>query len=1229
MFLPFTAKRSQRDVNVSPLLADRPSTSRHRLGITITAILGVFAGSALGAAQAITRVAVINTIAGNGIAGYVGDSGPATSAELNSPYGLAIGNGGNLYIADPANNRIRQVALGTGTISTFAGNGTAGYSGDNGPATKAELQSPVGVATDSSGNLYIADEGNNVIRKVDISGTITTIAGNNTEGYSGDNGLATSASLSAPSGVAVDSAGSLFIVDTGNNRIREVNTAGTIATIAGNGTAGYTGDNGPANSATLNKPSAVLEDSTGDLYILDTANNVVRKVNTTGTITTIAGNGTAGYTGDNGPATSATLNTPEGLNIDGSGNLYIADSMNDAVRMVTAAGVITTVTGNGTPGYSGDGGPAVNATLNNPRGVTIDGIGNIYISDRNNNRVREVATPAGSVAFPTTAVSSTSTAVTIPLEVNTPTTITGVTVPLSQGGKQEYAVTANTCPLNTALESGTLCNVTVTFTPGYAGLRPMPLQLASSAGTFGIGMAGIGTAPQVALSPGIFKTLAITDSPSSPYGSDQNALTGIAVDSSGNIYAVVGNSSAGTNSIVEFATGTGILTTILPPTALTSTSDNSFVLGLGLDSAGDLFIANPKNSCVVKVAAGSAVATIVAGISPCGASGYGGDNGLATNAQLNHPSAVAVDSAGNLYIADSGNGRIRKVAAATGIITTVAGNGTGSYSGDNEPAINAGLSGPTAVALDSADNLYIADSNRIRKIAAATGIITTVAGNGAYGYSGDNGPATSAELSSPYAVALDSAGEIYILDNNNNVVRLVNADGMITSLPGTAQIDTGNAGIIASFLPYSRMALDSAGNLYLAGLSYGGVSMVDVSASTLNFPLTPIGSSSPQTLVVRNTGNAPLTLAVPSSGQNPSFSTGFSQDSSSSCPQLDMGSAPASLAPGMSCSIVVDFVPATTAGVNGTASITDNAVNASPAQTVLLTGAGGEVVGTTTTINVTTPVFGQTQVSATILALAGTLAPTGSVVFTVDGTLQPTVTLNGSGVATLPSTVSSVLAVGSHTIEAVYTSNSLGFTNSNATRVFSVSPVPPTVAVAPSTTSLSVAPGSSVTDTITVTPMGGYSGSLQFSCTGLPQNATCSFQPATVTVTGTGGPQTTVVTIQTAGGTADLRPGPPSVPEKSPLLPAAAFWAPGLLSMAFARKKGRIFSQRSYVLLAFVLSVAIFTLAGCGGGGSSSPTKVPTTPSAPVTPAGTSTVQITAANSGTAVQSFALTLTVQ
>jgi sugar lactone lactonase YvrE len=230
-----------------------PLKQLERLCVIATcAVLWLPAGSRAAIAQAISRVPVINTIAGNGTAGYSGDGGPANSAELNSPSGIATDGSGNLYIADPANNRIREVAMGTGVISTFAGNGTAGYSGDGGPATNAELQLPVEVAVDSAGNLYIADQGNNVIRKVATNGTITTVAGNNAEGYSGDNGQATNATLYAPAGVALDSVGNLYIADAGNNRIRLVNTAGTITTYAGNGTAGYSGDNGAATSATLN-----------------------------------------------------------------------------------------------------------------------------------------------------------------------------------------------------------------------------------------------------------------------------------------------------------------------------------------------------------------------------------------------------------------------------------------------------------------------------------------------------------------------------------------------------------------------------------------------------------------------------------------------------------------------------------------------------------------------------------------------------------------------------------------------------------------------------------------------------------------------------------------------------------------------------------------------------------------------------------------------------------------
>jgi trimeric autotransporter adhesin len=1202
-------------------------------------ILSLFIGSGTAAAQAITRVPAITTTAGNGTAGYSGDNGPAAGAELNNPYGMSVDSSGNLYIADATNNRIRKVAVGTGVISTFAGNGAAGYSGDGGAATSATLNSPEGVTFDTlSGVFYIADTRNNVIRSVSTAGVITTIAGNNAQGYSGDNGAATNATLDYPTGVARDSVGNLYIADFGNNRVREVTMAGTITTFAGTGAAGYSGDNGPAASAALNKPSALAIDSANNLYILDTNNSVVREVSTAGTITTVAGNGTAGYSGEGGAATSASLNLPYGLSIDSSGNLYIADSGNNVVREVSTAGVITTIIGDGTPGFSGDGGPGVSATLSNPLGVALDSQGNLYVSDEGNQRLRSVSVPTGSVAFPTTAVGAASTAVTIPLQVNVPdTTITSITAAVSQGGEQEYSVSATGCALNTPLSAGTLCNVTLTFSPAYAGARWVPLQVASSAGAFTFGMAGIGTGPQVALSPGIITTVPGTAN-LSPASLIQYFSGNVAVDSAGTVYVVV--IFQGQESVFEITGGT-----VTGGVGL-GTLKGLRGLALAVDSAGTLYVASPDYGCVSKLTS-SGFLVVVAGTEPAGGGGYcypgvggyGGDNGLATNASLSGPAGLAVDSANNLYIADSGNNRIRKVTAATGIITTVAGTGAAGDGGDNGPATAAQLNNPRGLAIDSAGNLYIGDTNnnRIRKIDAGSGIITTVAGNGTPGYSGDNGPATSAELYSG-SLAVDGAGDIYAADGANNVIRMVNTAGIITTVAGggTSGLGDGGPATSAEITAYG-VATDSAGNLYIAGGPSGtssgvyGVRTVNVSTSALNYPTTPIGSASTQTVAVTNIGNAPLSFTVPVSGYNPSITTGFALDSSSSCPQLGAGGQPSTLASGASCAYAFDFLPVTTSSANGTGSITDNALNTNSAvQTVQLSGAGGEIVETTTTINVGTAFFGQTQVSATILAVTGTVTPVGSVVFTVDGAVQPAAAVNNSGVATLPAAVSNALAVGSHTIAAVYTSSAAGFTNSNAIRIFTVGQ-PPSVTIAPSSTSLSVAAGSSVTDTISATPVGGYTGTLAFSCNNLPQNATCSFKPATVALTATSGAQSLVVTIQTAGGTAKLERWNGSPTESTSLLPAAAFWTPGLIPFAFAVRRRRLSARGYHLVLLLALLAGIGVMTGCGGSSaaSSTPPTTPTPPSTPVTPAGTSAVQIIATNAGTQVQSFTLTLTVQ
>jgi sugar lactone lactonase YvrE len=353
----------------------------------------------------------ITTFAGNAKIGYSGDGGSAISAELWAPSGVAVDASGNLYIADIADNVVRKVTASTGIITTVAGDSIymgadtqGGYSGDGGPATSAELDGPVGIALDASGNLYIAEDGNSVIRKVAAStGIITTVAGHFTGangGYSGDGGPAFKAQLDHPFGVAADASGNLYIADSGNNVIRKVSAStGIITTVVGNGyragtnPGGYAGDNGPATSAELSDPVGVALDASGNLYIADTTNMRVRRVDaSTGIITTVAGNGVQGSSGDNGAATSAELNHLMGVSADASGNLYIADTGNMRVRKVdVSTGKISAMAGNGTQGYAGDGGTAGSSKLNNPWSTVVDASGNVYIADYANAVVRKVA----------------------------------------------------------------------------------------------------------------------------------------------------------------------------------------------------------------------------------------------------------------------------------------------------------------------------------------------------------------------------------------------------------------------------------------------------------------------------------------------------------------------------------------------------------------------------------------------------------------------------------------------------------------------------------------------------------------------------------------------------------------------------------------------------------------------------------------------------------------------
>ena len=451
----------------------------------------------------------LTVVAGIGIFGFSGDGGPATSASLASPVSVALDGAGNLFIADFSNRRIRKVDT-SGIITTVAGNGISGFSGDGGPATSASLTNPFGVALDGTGNLFIADEGNFRIRKVDTSGIITTVAGNGSSGFSGDGGPATSASLTNPFGVALDGTGNLFIADEGSNRIRKVDTSGIITTVAGNGSSGFSGDGGPAISASLSGPFGVALDGTGNLFFADAGNTASARWTPRGSSLRwratapdlVAGDpATSASLPDGGPATSASLHEPNGVALDGSGNFFIADTLNNRIRKVDTSGIITTVAGNGSFGFSGDGGPATSASLSFPFGVALDGSGNLFIADFSNSRIRKVSflnPPAVSLSiadltFADRPVGTTSTAQTVTLTNNGEGvfTISSITV------SGDFAQT-NDCA---SLAASASCTFNVTFTPTAGGARTGILTIDSNDPSSPqiVALSGTGIAPAVSL----------------------------------------------------------------------------------------------------------------------------------------------------------------------------------------------------------------------------------------------------------------------------------------------------------------------------------------------------------------------------------------------------------------------------------------------------------------------------------------------------------------------------------------------------------------------------------------------------------------------------------------------------------------------------------------------------------------------------------------------------------
>jgi sugar lactone lactonase YvrE len=638
-------------------------------------------------------------------AGTVG-SGPA-QLVAQVPYALALA-GTHVYVGDVGNAVLRDLDTISGQESVLAGNGGFGYTGNGGPSVAAMIQGAAAIVNCGPGLTYLADTYNYVIRRIDANGTISSVAGTGQPGYSGDGGSATSARLSRVFGLACRTGGGLYISDSDNGAVRVLDPNGTITTWW----AGFSFPTGIVEVGSLN--DVAVSDAGADNAVLELTNGPQ--------VFLVAGTpGQAGYGGDNGPAYLAKLSDPRGLAFSPSSGLLIADRGNDRIRQVDSSGRIGTLAGTGVPGFAGDGGYSFAAQLNKPTDVRIY-LNQVFVADSENDRVRLIDLTSGGII----------------------TTIAGNGTPSRSGD------------------------------------------------------GGPGPQAQVGV----------------PYG--------VAVDAAGNEYIADDQ-----NAVIRKIDTNGVITTVVGTGFVGFSGDGGPAAGaqlndprgVAVNATGDMFISDTGNQRIRRVDHASGVITTVAGT---GTAGYSGDNGAATGAMINYPRGIVLDASGSLYIADTGNNRVRKV-DTTGVITTLAGNGVAGFAGDGGLAGLAALNGPRGLAIDPAGNLFVTDSNnnRVRTVDHTTSVITTFAGNGIAGLAGDGRAATGAELNFPFGLTFDLAGNLYIADTLNQRIRSVDTHGTIYSViascgtvPGWSG-DRGPAALAQLNFPYG-LGADANGNIFIA-----------------------------------------------------------------------------------------------------------------------------------------------------------------------------------------------------------------------------------------------------------------------------------------------------------------------------------------------------------------------------------------------------------------------------
>ncbi len=957
----------------------------------------------------------------NNFAGGGPNNVPATTAPVYSGTNVAVDKNGNVYFSSQGGStqhRVWMINKSTGILSIIAGTYYDGYSGDGALAVNAQLYYPYGIAVDFNGNVFIADEYNHIIREVNTSGIITTIAGDPQtacSGVCGDNGPATSAKLYYPTGLAIDKNGNLFIADQYNGRIRMVScatvtstggtctpnsgqTVGDIYTVAGNstGVGVYNGDGIMATAANLYYPIGVAVDTAGNIYIADTDDELIRRVacgtgitgctapsgETTGDIYTIAGTGesnghtgTAGYTADGVAATTSEINEPQTVAIDNAGNLFIGDQNNQRIREVSCVtttssgaactastsqtvGDIYTVAGDASASYNGDNKLATTAQLYYPIGVAVDSAGDLFIGDYDDDRIREV--PCDVTTLTCTPPTGDTAQFIYTIAGTGSTTFFGNNVPATGADLYYPTGAASDSSGNIYISDRANCVIRVVNTGG---------NISTFAGSGTCGYSGDGGAATSA---------------------DLNNPYGVAVDSSNNVYIADTN-----NCLIRKVSG-GNISTIAgksPSLACGYTGDGgaatsaelSAPYGVAVDAAGNVYIADYNNQVIRKVSEGNistfagncALETVPVCSNPLSPYyGYSGDGGPATSARLYNPLNVAADAAGNVYIADQYNHRIRKV-NTSGIISTYAGNGTAGYQGDGVLAVQTSLYYPAGVAVDGAGDVIIGDYDNQRvRLVDESGIIHTIAGNGTAGFKGNDVLATTAELYQPWGIGVDPSGNIYEADYQSWLVRKVNALTILNSYPSSLSFGTVSKGTTSDAI---ALTLSANGTVNLgtitpsaqfketddcpSTLNSGQTCLVDVqfaptTAGTVNGTLTiSYGGFFSPSLVVPLNGTATAMSVTPNPvafgsqsisvsvtktvtvkgattyNATPAYITGDTTDFT-----LTTGATPCTGTIAATCDLYVKFDPLTTGAKKATLVIQDS--DPTSPQLVALTGSG-------------------------------------------------------------------------------------------------------------------------------------------------------------------------------------------------------------------------------------------------------------------------------------------------